>query len=65
MLEAASLSKPILCFDKSRVAKEFVGTDCGVVVPYLDINKMAEEIIKTLENSEYPTTLGRNAAKKC
>lgn len=42
MLEAASLGKPILCFDKGGGAKEFVQGDAGVIVPYLDISRMAD-----------------------
>ncbi|MDH6063711.1 hypothetical protein, partial [Umezakia ovalisporum] len=37
-LEAASLGKPILCFDKAGGEPEFVEDDCGFIVPYLDLD---------------------------
>jgi glycosyltransferase involved in cell wall biosynthesis len=39
-LEAASLGKPIVCFNSSDGEKEFVENDCGFVVPDLDIEIM-------------------------
>jgi glycosyltransferase involved in cell wall biosynthesis len=46
MLEAASKGKPIVCFDGSGGSVEFVGREHGGVVPYLDVEKMANAILE-------------------
>lgn len=51
-LEAASLGRPLLCFDGTGGIPEFVEKDAGFVVPFLDINCMAEKIIELSENYE-------------
>lgn len=64
MLEAASLGKPIICFDEAGGAKEFVQDDCGFVVPYLDIENMAERILYLVEDRILLKKLGTQAARK-
>jgi glycosyltransferase involved in cell wall biosynthesis len=64
MLEVASLGKPIVCFDNSGGAAEFVGGDCGFVVPYLDIERMADKILQLLDSAALRADLGQQAAKK-
>lgn len=63
-LEAASLGKPIVCFDNAGGEKEFVEDDCGFVVPYLDIQTMADKVIHLLENSELRHQMGSRAMQK-
>jgi glycosyltransferase involved in cell wall biosynthesis len=63
-LEAASLGKPIVCFDKAGGEPEFVETDCGYIVPYLNIEVMAECVIELYQNPERCQQFGRNAAQK-
>jgi glycosyltransferase involved in cell wall biosynthesis len=63
-LENALLSKPILCFDNSGGMPEFVGNDCGFVVPYLDIKVMAARIRDLQANMELKVQLGENAREK-
>ncbi|MCM8831906.1 MAG: glycosyltransferase family 4 protein [Candidatus Omnitrophica bacterium] len=63
-LEAASLGKPILCFDKAGGAKEFVENDAGFVIPYLDIEAMADAIIKLLNSPQLCECLGQQAKRK-
>lgn len=63
-LETASLEKPILCFDQSGGEREFVEEDCGFVIPYLDIETMAEKIHLLFEAGELRNDLGRRAAQK-
>jgi glycosyltransferase involved in cell wall biosynthesis len=63
-LEAASLGKPIICFDGSGGAKEFVEDDCGYVVPYLDVESMAHRVEQLLDSVELRQRFGREAAKK-
>lgn len=63
-LESALLAKPIVCFDKSGGEPEFVENDCGFVVPYLDLNTMADRILELYHSSELRQKLGENAKKK-
>jgi glycosyltransferase involved in cell wall biosynthesis len=64
MLEAGLFSKPIVCFDAAGGAKEFVETDCGFVIPYLDVEAMAEKVTMLLKSTELRSELGRRAAYK-
>lgn len=41
-LEAASLGKPVVCFDRAGGMPEFVADDAGAVVPYGDIDAFVE-----------------------
>ncbi|MGA7952697.1 MAG: glycosyltransferase family 4 protein [Gloeobacterales cyanobacterium] len=63
-LEAASLGKPILCFDRAGGEQEFVEDDGGFVVPYLDIETMAAKICLLFESPELRERLGQRAAQK-
>ncbi len=49
-LENASVGNPIICFDQSGGISEFVDSDCGVVVPYLNIQAAADAVV-SLHNS--------------
>ncbi len=53
MLEAASVGKPVVCFQDAGGACEFVENDSGIVVPYLDLQAMARAIC-TLADDECP-----------
>ncbi len=64
MLEAASLGKPIVCFENAGGAPEFVENDCGFVVPYLDISTMTEKVSTLLSSNELRHELGQRAARK-
>jgi glycosyltransferase involved in cell wall biosynthesis len=64
VLEAASVGKPILCFDNSGGVTEFVNDDVGRVVPYLDVHSMANEIISLIQNPDIYQTLSRNSREK-
>jgi glycosyltransferase involved in cell wall biosynthesis len=63
-LESASLGKPIVCFDSAGGMPEFVETDCGLVVPYLDIEAMSEAICRLLDDPAGRAAMGRAARKK-
>jgi len=63
-LQAASLEKPIICFDKAGGMPEFVENDCGFVVSYLNIEIVAEKIIELAKNPDLTEKLGKNAAVK-
>lgn len=63
-LEAASVGKPIVCFDKAGGAKEFVEDDCGFVVSYLDVETMAAKILHLFNSPELCESLGQRAQQK-
>lgn len=63
-LEAASLKKPILCFDGAGGMQEFVEEDCGFVIPYLDIDAMSSRILQLYHDRTLIDSLGENAARK-
>jgi len=63
-LEAASLGKPILCFDKTGGEPEFVEKDCGFVVPSFNVDAMADRVIELYQNRNLLRRLGQNAARK-
>jgi len=64
VLEAASEKIPTICFDKAGGAPEFVHSDAGVVVPYLDIDAMADTILSYYQHKEMLTVHSENAFKK-
>jgi glycosyltransferase involved in cell wall biosynthesis len=64
VLEAAMLEKPIICFEKSGGAKDFVEFDCGAVIDYLDIDKVACKIVEFKGNPLLIKQMGEKARKK-
>ncbi len=63
-LEAASLGKPIVCFDKSGGSPEFIEDDCGFIVPYLDIDAMADKVVQLAASPELRMKMGERAQAK-
>lgn len=63
-MEAASLGKPIICFDGAGGSPEFVESDAGIVVPYLDLDGMAEAIVGLIRSTESLHRLGDRARAK-
>jgi glycosyltransferase involved in cell wall biosynthesis len=64
MLEAALAHKPIVCFERSGGAGEFVAQDCGRVVPYADVESAATTIAALAADGELRERLGRRGAEK-
>ena len=64
VLEAAMLSKPIICFDKAGGAKDFVENDCGVIIEYLNVEEAVEQIIQLKENPLSLKQMGMAGRKK-
>jgi lipopolysaccharide biosynthesis protein/glycosyltransferase involved in cell wall biosynthesis len=62
-LEAADCEVPTICFDNAGAA-DFVGEDAGFIVPFGDLEAMAQKIIDLMENEEYIEILGRQAKQK-
>lgn len=44
-IEAGMLGKPIICFQGATGTEEIIKNGGGKIVPYLDVNAMAEEVI--------------------
>jgi len=63
-LESAALGKPVLAFDGAGGMKEFIEEDCGMVVPYLDVARMADHIVQLMKSPERRLELGRHGARK-
>ena len=63
-LDAAAVSKPLICFDGAGGMAEFVRGECGFAVPYLDTEAFAEKIIAFYEDREMLRSMGINAAAK-
>ena len=63
-LETAAMGKPIICFEDGGGMPEFVEDDSGAVVPYLDVDKMADSIKKMVEDPALLKKLSSNAATK-
>ena len=64
VLEAATAGVPTVCFDASGGAREFVESDAGFVVPYLDAAAMADRISEILASPELRRSLGERARNK-
>lgn len=63
MLEAAAFALPILCFDESGGASEFVADGAGIAVPYLDVRGMMDALFALERTPTLRHRLG-NAARE-
>lgn len=63
-LEVASIGKPIVCFDYAGGTRELVEDDCGSVVPFQDIDAMADAVLKLRLCEELRRNQGQRAAAK-
>jgi len=64
VLESASMEKPIICFENSGGTPEFLEGDCGIVVPYLDVDAMADAVSGLLQNKLKRVQMGKKAVEK-
>ena len=64
VLEAAMLSKAIVCFNKAGGAKDFVENDCGAVVEYLNVDSVVEKIVELKKNRLILEQMGNFGRKK-
>lgn len=58
-MEAALLEKPIVCFAGTGGAADWIG-DAGIVIPYNDIDAMAQAIVDLSNNAERRMRMGKN-----
>jgi len=64
MLTAAKLKKTIIAFEKSGGAVEFLEDRHGVLVPYLDLDAMASEVVKLMQDPALRNSYGENIHKR-
>ena len=63
-IEAASLGKPIICFENASGIPELLNKDCGIVIPYRDIDEMANKIIELYHNRKLLSTFAERISKR-
>ena len=63
-LEVAQCSVPTVCFDRAGGIPEFIESDSGVIVPYLDVHAMAVTVIDLLHSRERREHYGSNCRDK-
>jgi O-antigen biosynthesis protein len=63
-LEAADCGLPIVCFDKAGGMPDFVQSDAGYVVPFVDTKAMAEKVVYLCANPEERARLGATARQR-
>ena len=64
MLEAASMSLPLVCFGSSGGGPEFAGQDAGLIAPYLDVGAFAAHILALADDADARARLGNNGRRK-
>ncbi|MCF7844290.1 MAG: glycosyltransferase family 4 protein [Kiritimatiellales bacterium] len=63
-LEAGALAKPIICFDENAGGTaQWVGTEGGFVIPYLDMQTMAKKVSELIQNPTLRTQMGERNRK--
>lgn len=63
-LEAAECALPIVCFKDAGGIPDLVGSDAGISIPYLDIDKAADAISTLIADDNLAKKLGANAREK-
>ena len=63
-LEVASLGTPLVCFATAGGIPELVEGDCGFVLPYLDVDAMAEAVLMLSQCDQLRTKQGQCAEAK-
>lgn len=63
-LEAADVGLPVICFAEAGGMPDFVGADCGAVVPYLDVQRMSDELVSFLTDEARNRRLGGQAKER-
>lgn len=64
VLEAASFGIPTVCFADAGGTPEFVEDDCGFVIPYANLNAMAEKINVLVTDVALRNEMGLNCREK-
>jgi glycosyltransferase involved in cell wall biosynthesis len=64
MIEAGLNKTPVVCFENSGGAVDFVGNEKELIIPYLDIKKASEAILQLIDQDENRHKLGAKFNKK-
>src|SRR5262249_46782851 len=64
VLEAADCAVPTICFADAGGIPAFVGSTCGVVVPYQDVDELANQLCSLLRDEAKRLRLGDQAMRK-
>lgn len=64
MLEAAQMSLPIIAFEQSGGAEEFIDNSMGCCVPYIDSEAMTNAVIKLYNEPALLKSMGKAAFEK-
>jgi glycosyltransferase involved in cell wall biosynthesis len=63
-MEAALMERPIICFAQAGGMPEFVRDDAGFVVPYADVQAMAEKAVYLLQHDSTRIAMGKQAQQR-
>lgn len=63
-MESAMLKKPTVYFENSGGANEWIDQDCGVKVPFCDVSRTVDELLRLYDNPSERERLGNNAFSK-
>lgn len=63
-LEAAIWEVPVICFENTGGTEELIADNCGIKVPYGNLDMFSEAIINVLEDKELRRVMGRNIKQK-
>lgn len=61
-IEAAALSKPLICFEKTGGLEEIVRQSDNIIIPYLNIIEMANSVIEIYNDKDKQIELGIKAS---
>jgi glycosyltransferase involved in cell wall biosynthesis len=64
MLEAGAAGLPVICFAGAGGGPEFVKNDKGFVVPYLDVEAFARQVLALSNDAKLCRKLGAEAARE-
>ena len=64
VLEAMDAALPVVAFEGAGGAPEILADGCGVVVPYLDVESMAREVISLVADHDRYDSISKKAKKK-
>ena len=63
-LEVAIWEVPVVCFQNAGGTEELISDNCGLAVPYGNLNMFSETIIKLIENKKLKNEIGKNIKEK-
>lgn len=61
VMESAFLGCPVIAFAPAGGAQEFIGEDCGIIIPEISADGLATAILKLVNDADLRARLGQNA----